>query len=113
MEKTKERWNEIYRVACNGYDYMEPDTPYAFLKYAMEQEAPLHEDDYERAFKELHKNIMENYVSSDTPEMDAFEETYHFLRYFELDMDKEVPYFGNYWRKKQAELREMKRNANL
>ncbi|WP_442638118.1 hypothetical protein [Rossellomorea marisflavi] len=105
MEKTRERWQEIYRVACNGYDYMEPESPYALLKDAMEQEEPLSKDNYETAFDELHKNVMENYVHSPTPETDPFEETYHFLRYFELEKDKEVPYFGNYLKQLKTELR--------
>lgn len=84
----KERWEKMRESVRSNVDYMDANH-WMHLNTAIEQVEnlmclPNPEISYRKAFLRLDKEVREDYVSSDNPETDLYEETYHLLKYFEL-----------------------------
>ena len=88
MNQTKERWNEIRRKVESAHDYMDVNH-WTHLLTAMDENEPT-DGDYGKAFKNLRKTVLDDYVhveEGEDPALDPFEETYHLLIYFETEKD--------------------------
>ena len=103
----KERWEKMRISVRNNVDYMNANH-WMYLNTAIEQVEslmvlPNPDISYRKAFIRLNKEVREDYVSSDNPENDFYEETYHLLKYFELGF-AEYQLFKTYMQVKKMEL---------
>lgn len=110
-EVLKERWEKMEKSVQSNVDYMDANH-WMYLNTAIEQLGsfmclPNGDISYRKAFVRLNKEVKDNYVTSDNPEEDGFEETYHLLKYFENGFNS-VQSFNTYMRTKKALLKERK-----
>lgn len=108
MENLKKRWDKMRERVRSNVDYMDVNH-WMHLNTAIEQVESLMgfsspEISYRKAFIRLNKEVRENYVSSENPDEDIFEETYHLLKYFELGL-AEHQTFRSYMQVKKEELK--------
>lgn len=107
----KERWERMVKTVRSNVDYMDANH-WMHLDTAISQvenllSLPNPKVSYRRAFIRLHMEVYDNYVSSDAPEEDGAEETYHLLKYFELGF-AENQQFKTYLRVKLMEIADKK-----
>lgn len=104
MEKTnetilKERWEKMRKSVQGSVDYMDVNH-WMHLDNAIQQvECTMgvanKEVSYQTAFAKLNKEVLDSYVSSDNPEEDIYEETYHLLKFFEQEQVSFTTYMSN------------------
>ena len=108
----RERWGKMKESVRNNVDYMDANH-WMYLNTAIEQVEsfmvlPNPDISYRKAFLRLNKEVLDDYVGSDNPEEDIYEETYHLLKYFELGF-AEHQLFKTYMQVKKMELADRKK----
>lgn len=92
----KRRWEDMGKRVRRSVDFMDVNH-WTYLNNAIEQtEAvmclPNKDVSYRKAFLYLNKVVLEDYVTSDDPANDIFEETYHLLKYFEMERQRSATF---------------------